>query len=366
MLDVEPVPAQPVQDVGEHADPVQVAHGEGGRADPAGGEVDAVGCLALDEGVDHLHHAGGDGVLRLLGRRADVMGADHPRMLREPGGPLGRAGAGLVGVHVEPGAQVLAVEGLEQGVLVDEVTARGVQQHGPGPHLREERSVDQTGRGRAGRQVQGDHVAGREQLGQRVGQADVQVLDAGQAWGAAVGPRQRQDVHPEGPGALGHLEPDRAEPEDAHRRAVEAACGAVRLLVPATRPQVDGRVDDVAVDGEQEAHRQLGDRDGVPPGQVRDQDPARGGGAGVDRVGAGAGPDHQGEAVGVLEDLADDLGAAHHQRVETVEAVRQVRRRQAGLDDAGVAALLELGDRRRADGVGKEHAHRDLRVSQAC
>ena len=121
MLDIEPFPAQPVQDVGEHADPVQVAHREGGRADPAGREVDAVGCLALHEGVDDLHHPGGDGVLRLLGRGADVVGADHPRVLREPGGPLGRSGPGLVGVHVETGPEVPAVEGVEQCVLVDEV-----------------------------------------------------------------------------------------------------------------------------------------------------------------------------------------------------------------------------------------------------
>ena len=222
-------------------------------------------------------------------------------------------------------------------------------------------AVDQTGRVRTRRQVEGDDVAGREQLGQRLGHPDVQVLRARPDLLAAVGLRQRQDVHPERAGALGHLEPDRAEPEDADRGAEQAARRAVRLLVPAPGPQVDGAVDDLPVHGEQETHRQLGHRDRVPAGQVGDQDPAGGGGPGVDRVRAGAGTDHQGEPVGVLEDLATDLGAAHHQRVEPAEAARQVAGLQPGIHDAGVAARLELGDRRLADGVGKEHAHRDLR-----
>ena len=167
VLHVQPVPAQPVQHVCEHADPVEVAHRQRGRADPARSEVDAVRCLALDEGVDDLDDPGGDGVLRLLGRRTDVVGADHLWVLCEMRGPLGRAGPGLVGEDVEAGSQTLGLERLEQRGLVDQLTARRVEEDGPVLHPFEERPVDQAGRGGARRQMEGDDVGGREQLVER-------------------------------------------------------------------------------------------------------------------------------------------------------------------------------------------------------
>ena len=265
-----------------------------------------------------------------------------------------------------PARRSRRVEGLEQGVLVDEVAPRGVQQDGPALHPAEERTVDQAGRVRARGQVEGDDVAGREQLGQRLGHPDVQVLqrEPGRARCGRASPAPRTSI-PNARARWATSSPIEPSPRMPIVDAEQAARRAVGLLVPATGAEVDRAVDDPPVHGEQEAHRQLGHRDRVPAGQVGDQDPAGGGGPGVDRVRAGAGADDQGEPVGVLEDLATDLGAAHHQRVEPVEAARQVRCLQPGIDDAGVAARLELGDRRLADGVGKEHAHRDLRMTQS-
>ena len=85
-----------------------------------GVEVDAVAGLALDERVDDLDHARGDGALGLLRGGPDVVGPDDARVPGERRVPRGRAGAGLVGVHVQAGAQVAAVQRLEQRGLVDE------------------------------------------------------------------------------------------------------------------------------------------------------------------------------------------------------------------------------------------------------
>ena len=89
-------------------------------------------------------------------------------------------------------------------------------------------------------------------------------------------------INAEPAGALGDLEPDRAEPEDAHRRAEEAAGRAVALLVPASRAEVDGGVDDVPVDGEEQAvpytpplFREPGDRLVVAVRSHDELEPAR-------------------------------------------------------------------------------------------
>ena len=96
------------------------------------------------------------------------------------------------------------------------------------------------------------------------------------------------------------------------------------------------------------------------PGRLATRTPRAAAASGVDRVRAGAGADDQCQPVGDLEHLAADLGAAHHQRVVPADAAGQVRRLELGLDDAGVAARLELGDGRLDDGVGEKHAHPTL------
>ena len=92
-------------------------------------------------------------------------------------------------------------------------------------------------------------------------------------------------------------------------------------------------------------------------GQVGDQDPTGRGCARVDRVRARAGADHQCQPVGHLEHVAAHLGAAHDQGVVPADAAGQVGCLELGLDDAGVAARLELRDGRSDDGVGEKDAH---------
>ena len=123
VLDVEPGLAQQLQHPGQHADLVEVPHGEGGAAQTARCEVDAVARLAGRERVDDLHDPRGDGGLGLLGGGADVVGGHHPRVAGERGVPLGGARARLVGEHVEAGADVARIERREQRRLVDHVTA---------------------------------------------------------------------------------------------------------------------------------------------------------------------------------------------------------------------------------------------------
>ena len=84
VLDVEVRAAEPVQDLREHADSVQVADRERGCPEPAGLEVDAVPGLARGEGIHDLGDPGGDGVLGLIGRGADVVGPDDGGVLGQP------------------------------------------------------------------------------------------------------------------------------------------------------------------------------------------------------------------------------------------------------------------------------------------
>ena len=115
---------------------------------------------------------------------------------------------------------------------------------------------------------------------------------------------ERLDLDAERGRTLGDGEPDRAEADDAHGRPEQAVGLAVALLVPPTVAQVGDVVRDPPVDREQEPHRQLGHGGGVAAGDVGDEDPASGGGIGVDRVRAGPGADHQRQPVRGLEDRA--------------------------------------------------------------
>ena len=107
---------------------------------------------------------------------------------------------------------------------------------------------------------------------------------------------------------------DGAEPEQPERRAVHAARLRVLLLVPAAGPQVRDVVRDPAVEGEDQAERELGHGDRVPARAVRDVDAAGRRGGDVDRVVPGARPDDEGEAPGVHDRLGD-LGRTDDQHL---------------------------------------------------
>ena len=226
----------------------------------SGLEVDAVARLARHERVDDLRHAGGDGALRLLGRGPDVVGRDDRGVPAQGRVPRALARARLVREHVQPGAHRARVQGLEQRRLVHHVAPRGVEQDRARPHLAQE------ARRRPG-------AGCRRWTGTwRLTMSDVDtsspseshiVMSSSSArvstYGRPTGPGQRLDPDAERRGALRDGEADRAEADDAHRRAEQAAGLAVALLVPVTDAQVAHVVGDPPVDRQQQPHGELGD-----------------------------------------------------------------------------------------------------------
>src|SRR5262249_11836678 len=138
------------------------------------------------------------------------------------------------------------------------------------------------------------------------------------------------------------------------------------LLVPDAAHEIAGAVHDAAIEREDEAERQLGDRDRVLAGAVGDVDAALRGGLDVDRVVAGAGADDEREVAG-LEHRPGDLGRPHDERFgagladrvaqRVVAVVRPVDDVEARGGEAFEPALLEL--------VGDENSHVRSRGSRA-
>ena len=103
----------------------------------------------------------------------------------------------------------------------------------------------------------------------------------------------------EGLGPPGELLGDRPEAEQAERPPLEPARLPELRLVPVARPELGDVVRDPAVEREDEPERELGDRDRVPAGTVRDVDPALRCGRDVDRVVPRAGPDDERQVIAV-------------------------------------------------------------------
>ena len=161
------------------------------------------------------------------------------------------------------------------------------------------------------------------------------------------GRSQGLDLDPERRGPFGHAQPHGAEAHDAQRGSEQPGGLAVGLLVPPPGAQVGDVVRYPSVDGEQQAHGQLGHGGGVPARHVGDEHPPRRRGRRVDGVRPGPGADDQREPVAGTEDGAGHLGAAYDEDVEPGDAVCELCLAQGGIDLAGVAARLELGDGRR-------------------
>ena len=249
------------------------------------------------------------------------------------------------------------VERREQRRLVDHVTARGVHQDRAGLHRGQEVGVHEVLGLRRRRYVQAHHVGGGEQLRQRAEADRVELGQPVAGGSAAAGPVQAADPHPERGRPLGHGEADRAQADDAQGAAEQPVGLAVGRLRPAALPRVGHVVGDPAVQGQDQPQGELGHRDRVAAGHVADQHPVAGRHLDVDGVGAGTGPDHQGELVGGLEHRAVDLGAAHHQRVDAGDPTGQFRGGQSRLHRAAMPPRLELGDGPVGDRVGEQQVH---------
>ena len=113
----------------------------------------------------------------------------------------------LVGEDVEAGRDAARDELLDERLLVDDRTARGVDQRRAVPHEREPLARDETARLRRQRHVQRDDVGGAEQLVEP----------------DAAASRVGDDPHPEHLGAPRDLLPDPAEADEPERRAREVA-----------------------------------------------------------------------------------------------------------------------------------------------
>ena len=227
--------------------------------------------------------------------------------------------------------------------MIDHLAARGVDQHRARLQLGEHGGIDQVLRVRAQCEMHAEDVGAPRRVTGRGNQLDRDLaLGAFDAELARVLLRQRtvlpvetpapdDDVHPEPGGAADHLAADRPDPEQRQGRAVEPARLRVLLLVPDAGPQVRSVLRDTPIDRQHQRERQLGDRDRVLAGTVRDVDPASRGRGHVDRVVARAGPHDQREAPGVEHGLGH-LRAAHDQHLGA-----------AGPDRVHQPAVLQIG-----------------------
>ena len=134
------------------------------------------------------------------------------------------------------------------------------------------------------------------------------------------------DLHLEATSALGHQEPDAAEPDDAQRLAHELNA-AVLAAVPAALFEGLVSLGDVARAGHDHGDRVLGCAEHVAGRGVDDDDAALGGGLHVHVVYTHAGAAHDAEPRARFDDLGRDFGGrAHHQRVVVFDARHELLR----------------------------------------
>ena len=258
--------AQLGEHVREHAGPVLVPHDQhvGRRRRPC--QVHHVGHAAgVLERADDADGLAGDGVLRLSGRRTDVVGAVDAGQLHDVIGERARGAGRFGGEHVETRTQALRDDGGGQRRLVHHFGPRGVDEVRAGLHVREQLAVDEAARVLRERQVHADHVGAGHGLGRRRHHGHVVRLGHARRLGGVCGqaPRPHAHRHAERTSAGRHVLADVAEADEPERAAGESTRLRVFLLVPGTGAQVGDVVGDASVEREHEAHRQLGHRDGV-------------------------------------------------------------------------------------------------------
>ncbi len=254
---------------------------------------------------------GRDRFLRLVGRRADVVGAEDA--LVESEGIVDRSlpDSRLFRKDVESHAELLLADRAPQRVRVDEVGARRVDEHSAFPHPGEEFAPEEALRFRRGREMQGDDVAPFREVENRIDSFHPELLRP--FGGQRPAPRERAQA--ERAGAPRDFAADRAHPGDADRPPEEAPGFRELLLVPFAGMEVADVVGNPPVEREDEPHRELGDGDRVLAGAVRDEDPAQRRGLEVDRVDARPGPHDEGESSGRLEDRSRHFRRSNDQHV---------------------------------------------------
>ncbi len=350
LLDVDAMALEHRQHVGERA---HLVHHPDDQLEPRRRrrrDVDHVRHGALEqERAHHPHRLRRDRQLRLVGCRRDVRRpVDEPtrgRAAEQPRVGEGLRAAGLVGVHVEGGADAARVDRLEQRGHVDQVGPRRVDEHGVVGHQPDDAPVHDLPRALDQRQVQRQRVALGGQLvdRRRVGDAEL------------VRPRRRErsapreHVQPHAARRLPDLPPDRAHPRDPQRATVQPLGLAVFLALPLARLQRRHRVGDAAVERHEHADDQLGHGRRVLPGAVGHVDAATAGGVDVDGVVAGAGADDEVQLLGALDGRRRHLGRSHDEHAHALQPLLE-----ALLGELGFVHDLERERTKLLDGAGVE------------
>ena len=250
------------------------------------------------------------------------------------------------------------LERLDEGVLVDQGAAGGVDDPGAVLHLRDRLTVDHPPRLVGERRVEGEEVGGREHLvlGRRA--VDAEVAEAVVADERVV----RDHRHPEPDRAPRHLLADPPETEHAERLPFQLHPAPARAL-PAALLQRRVRLRDVARERHEQPDGLLRRRDDRRLGRVRDDDAVPRRRVDVDVVDAHPRPADHLQARGLLDQLRRQLRRrADHDRVVAADDLLQRR----------VPVLVDLESRpeqlhaRLGDRLADEHAHRHASASYAA
>ncbi|EPD60421.1 hypothetical protein HMPREF1211_05170 [Streptomyces sp. HGB0020] len=225
---------------------------------------------------------------------------------------VGGQGLGVEHVDARAGDTAL-VQGGEQGVLVDDRGARGVDQVGGGLEEREFGGAEQAAGAVAEDQVDRDEVAARQQL--LLGGRELDAHLVGVLLGEVVAPGA--DVHAEGEAHVGDPAADLAEAEQAEPAAVQIR--AHRLLPGPAGAQGVVLLDDAAGQAQEQGPGQFDGR-GRDARRAAHGDAVRLGGGVVDDAVAHPGGDEQLQP-GQAGEQGGGEGDAFAQGDDDVEAV---------------------------------------------
>jgi len=255
---------------------------------------------------------------------------------------------------VQRGAGDLAgVERGDQGFVVEQATARAVDDAHAGLAARQRINAEDVVRAVGQRRVQRQEVRLRQDLVD-LEQFDAERLgDLGRQEGV-----EAEDAHAEGLGADRDVAPDASQPDDPAGLAVQLDAHQP-FLVPLAGAHPRIGCGDVAAQRQQHRQRVLGRRQRVLARRVHDQHAARGGGGHVDVVDArsGAPDDPQLRCRG--DHLGGDGGRrAHHQSFGLGQRGELLVVRQAGPVVDVEAGFGEDAAAVRRDLVGEEDPHR--------
>ena len=263
---------------------------------------------------------------------------------------------------VEGGARDAArLDRAGQRQLVDEPAAGAVDEARARLEARQLRLAEQVARVAGERRVDRDEVGARQELVE-LDRLHAQALGGLACQVGVVG----DHVHAEADGPPRDLGPDPAEAEDAQHLAEQLdALQAAFLPAPRLQREVGGG--ESAGHREQEPHRVLGDRGGVPARCVHDDHAPLGRGVHVDRVDAGAGPADDLQARAGRDHRAGHLGgAADDETLVLADARGQVALAQRAHHLDVEAVLAERVDADRLQAVGDEDPLHDFSAKIFC